>query len=84
MPVARWNAHKIDSTLRGNWAAEIRARAHVTGLRVLVVAAWPAMGRTCIGGVVHVRGASVGDVAEHLPEAQLLADLPALHRLAGR
>ena len=42
------------------------------------------MGRTCIGGVVHVRGASVGDVAEHLPEAQLLADLDALHHwLAG-
>jgi uncharacterized protein YgbK (DUF1537 family) len=73
-PVARWNAHKIDSTLRGNWADEVRARARVTGQRVVVVPAWPQMGRTCVGGVVHVGGTAVGDLAAHLPEAALLAD----------
>jgi uncharacterized protein YgbK (DUF1537 family) len=79
-PVARWNAHKIDSTLRGNWADEVRARARVTGRRVVVVPAWPRMGRTCVGGVVHVDGTAVGDVADHLPEADLLADPMALAR----
>ena len=51
-PVARWNAHKIDSTLRGNWSDEVRARVRVTGRRVVVVPAWPQMGRTCVVGVV--------------------------------
>jgi D-threonate/D-erythronate kinase len=80
LPVARWNAHKMDSTLRGNWAHELRARAVATGRRVLLVPAWPAMGRTCLGGVVHVHGAPVGVVREHLPEAAALADLDALGR----
>jgi uncharacterized protein YgbK (DUF1537 family) len=78
MPVARWNAHKMDSTLRGNWVHELRARAVATGRRVLLVPAWPAMGRTCIAGVVRVHGAPVGVVREHLPEAAVLADLDAL------
>ena len=78
LPVARWNAHKMDSTLRGNWAHELRARAVATGRRVLLVPAWPAMGRTCVGGVVRVHGAPVGVVREHLPEAVPLADLLAL------
>lgn len=45
-------AHKIDSTLRGNWASELVARHCATGRPVLVVAAYPALGRTCVGGVV--------------------------------
>ena len=45
-------AHKIDSTLRGNWASELVARHSATGRPVLVVAAYPALGRTCVGGVV--------------------------------
>jgi 4-hydroxythreonine-4-phosphate dehydrogenase len=48
-------AHKIDSLLRGNWASEVAAHAGASG-RVLVVAAFPAVGRTCIGGAVHVDG----------------------------
>ncbi len=79
-PVARWNAHKIDSTLRGNWSDEVRARVRVTGRRVVVVPAWPQMGRTCVGGVVHVGGTAVGDVADQLPEAALLADPAELAR----
>jgi 4-hydroxythreonine-4-phosphate dehydrogenase len=78
LPVAQWNAHKIDSTLRGNWATEVRARARVTEARVLLVPAWPAMGRTCIGGTVHVHGAAVGEVTDGLPDAELLEDLGAL------
>ena len=45
-------AHKIDSTLRGNWASELVARHAATGHPVLVVPAYPALGRTCVGGIV--------------------------------
>ena len=45
-------AHKIDSTLRGNWAVEIVASQQRTGVPVMVVPAFPAAGRTCRGGVV--------------------------------
>lgn len=52
---------KIDSTLRGNVAAELRAMAEVVGCegeRVLTVVApaFPGTSRTTIGGVVHVDG----------------------------
>jgi D-threonate/D-erythronate kinase len=48
---------KIDSTLRGNVAAETLAMLDASGRRAAVVApAFPAQGRTVIGGVVHVRG----------------------------
>ncbi len=45
-------AHKIDSTLRGNWAVEIVAAQGRTGAPVMVVPAFPAAGRTCRDGVV--------------------------------
>ena len=67
-----WTAHKIDSTLRGNWAAELRARQGELDVPIVVIAAWPAMGRTCARGVVHVHGVPAGDVRSGLPEAQLL------------
>lgn len=54
-------AHKIDSTLRGNWAAELVARHRVSGRRVLVVPAFPLVGRTCVGGVVLEHGVPVAD-----------------------
>lgn len=54
---ARRSAHKIDSTLRGNWADEVVARQVAGRSRALVVPAFPAVGRTCVGGVVHVDGA---------------------------
>ncbi|CAN0492439.1 unnamed protein product, partial [Phaeothamnion confervicola] len=50
--VASVHAHKIDSTLRGNWAAEIAARHGASGRPVLVVPALPALGRICRDGTV--------------------------------
>jgi uncharacterized protein YgbK (DUF1537 family) len=52
---------KIDSTLRGNVVAELRAMTEACsrdGERVLLVVApaFPATGRTTVGGVVHVDG----------------------------
>jgi D-threonate/D-erythronate kinase len=44
--------HKIDSTLRGNWATEVVHAAAVHGRPVVVVPAFPAVGRTCRHGVV--------------------------------
>lgn len=61
-----WIAHKMDSTLRGNWEVELAARQRTTGRRVVVLPAWPEMGRTCIGGVVHVKDAPIGNVRSHL------------------
>jgi uncharacterized protein YgbK (DUF1537 family) len=47
-PTTRPAGHKIDSMLRGNWAAEVLVRS----ARVLVVPALPAARRVCRGGVV--------------------------------
>ena len=73
---------KVDSTLRGNIAAELRAVAEalaVDGVRPLVVLApaFPALGRTTVHGVVHVDGAALaahgidGDVAALLQRGGL-------------
>jgi uncharacterized protein YgbK (DUF1537 family) len=62
---ARRHGHKIDSTLKGNWPAEITARAMPT----LLVPAFPSAHRICIGGVVHVRDRPVGRPADQLPDA---------------
>ena len=69
-----WVAHKIDSTLRGNWAAELLARQRATGRRVVVLPGWPELGRTCVGGVVYVDGVAIGNVRNLLGGADLLAD----------
>ncbi len=50
--------HKIDSTLRGNWPAEV-ASATATGRRVLMVPSYPAAGRICQSGVVTEHGVPV-------------------------
>jgi len=48
---------KIDSTLRGNCGAEIEAMLAACGASVAVVCpAFPAQGRTVVGGRVRVRG----------------------------
>jgi uncharacterized protein YgbK (DUF1537 family) len=48
---------KIDSTLRGNVAAETLAAMRALGrANAIVVPAFPAQGRTVAGGVVHVKG----------------------------
>lgn len=52
-------AHKMDSTLRGNWAVEIDALRPAG--RLLVVPAYPSAGRTCVGGIVRVAGVPVAD-----------------------
>jgi D-threonate/D-erythronate kinase len=44
--------HKIDSTLRGNWADEIVGAAAVHRRPVVIVPAFPAVGRTCREGIV--------------------------------
>lgn len=46
---------KIDSTLRGNWAAEVAALRPVAGMAI-VAPAHPILGRTVIAGHVHVHG----------------------------
>ena len=45
-------AHKIDSTLRGNWARELVARHLTTRMPVMLVPALPALGRVCVDGIV--------------------------------
>ncbi len=57
LPIASRNAHKIDSTLRGNWAEELAARSE--GGPVLLVPALPAFGRCCVDGVVLEHGRPV-------------------------
>jgi uncharacterized protein YgbK (DUF1537 family) len=48
---------KIDSTLRGNVAAETLAAMHALGrANAIIVPAFPAQGRTVAGGMVHVDG----------------------------
>lgn len=58
IPAVR-RAHKIDSTLRGNWAVEIDALRPAG--RLIVVPAYPSAGRTCVGGIVRVAGVPVAD-----------------------
>lgn len=57
LPPSRRSAHKTDSTLRGNWADELAARARTTP--VLLVPALPAMERTCVDGMVLDHGRPV-------------------------
>ena len=59
LPAPRRVAHKIDSTLRGNWPHEL---AEWSARRpVLVVAALPALGRVCVDGVVLEHGRPVNE-----------------------
>lgn len=51
------SAHKIDSTLRGNWPEEISTIAERRP--VLLVPALPELGRTCVAGVVLEHGRPV-------------------------
>ena len=72
---------KVDSTLRGHVAAELRAMTEVYGEQVLLVVApaFPATSRTTRGGVVHVDGerlaahGSDGDVVALLGRGGLRA-----------
>jgi uncharacterized protein YgbK (DUF1537 family) len=72
---AMWSAHKIDSTLRGSWRAEMRARMRMGQRRVLLLPAWPAMGRCCIDGVVYVHRQPFASMRELVPDAWILHGL---------
>ena len=52
--------HKMDSTLRGNWAIELAALVEL-GRRVVLIPSHPRAGRVCTGGVVYVNGVPVAD-----------------------
>jgi D-threonate/D-erythronate kinase len=54
----RHRVHKIDSTLRGNWAHEFAALV-AAGRRVVLIPSHPMAGRICAGGVVYVHGVPV-------------------------
>ncbi|MEU8763821.1 four-carbon acid sugar kinase family protein [Streptomyces sp. NPDC048659] len=73
----------VDSTLRGHVAAELRAALAGSGRRAAVLApAFPAEGRTTVGGVQYVRGVRVDesefarDPAHPVRTAELAALLP--------
>jgi uncharacterized protein YgbK (DUF1537 family) len=71
-------AHKIDSTLRGNWARELVARHSATGHPVLVVPSFPGLGRACVGGVVFDDGVPVHEgAAGHDVKAPITTSRPA-------
>ena len=61
LPASGRSAHKLDSTLRGNWPDELAAYADRRP--VLLVPSLPEQGRTCVGGVVlqHGRPVHEGD-----------------------
>lgn len=52
---------KIDSTLRGNVAAELAAIDAVASGRVLLAPAFPETGRTVVDGVLRVKGVPLAD-----------------------
>lgn len=52
---------KIDSTLRGGWAQEVAVLQAALNAIALVAPAFPQMGRTMQGGVVHVHGLRLAD-----------------------
>jgi len=69
---------KIDSTLRGNWAAEVAALQSLAGLAI-VAPAFPATGRTLRGGRVLVHGKPLEDTDTwKLENAGRAADLHAM------
>lgn len=74
---------KIDSTLRGNWAAEVAALQTRAGLAI-VAPAFPAMGRTVRGGELWVHGVPLAQTETwRLEHADRDADMAALLAQAG-
>jgi uncharacterized protein YgbK (DUF1537 family) len=66
---------KIDSTLRGNWAAEVAGLQALAGMAI-VAPAFPATGRTVRGGRVYVHGEPLEQTPTwKLEHAGLSADL---------
>ena len=76
--------HKIDSTLRGNWAHQVVSVAASHDLPIMVVAAFPLVGRTCRGGVVFDGDRPVADgAAGRDPRQPVTMSRPADHLLAA-
>ncbi|RKT13599.1 uncharacterized protein YgbK (DUF1537 family) [Paraburkholderia sp. RAU2J] len=74
---------KIDSTLRGNWAAEVAGLQPLAGLAI-VVPAYPATGRTVCDGRVFVRGVPLEETETwQLEHAGRSADLTTMLECAG-
>jgi uncharacterized protein YgbK (DUF1537 family) len=74
---------KIDSTLRGNWAAEVAGLQAVAGLAI-VAPAFPATGRTTLEGRVLVNGQPLESTDTwKLEHADQCADLDAMLETAG-
>jgi uncharacterized protein YgbK (DUF1537 family) len=74
---------KIDSTLRGNWVAEVAALQPLAGLAI-VAPAFPATGRTVHEGRVFVRGVPLGETETwQLEHAGKTADLQPMLEEAG-
>jgi uncharacterized protein YgbK (DUF1537 family) len=74
---------KIDSTLRGNWAAEVAALQALAGLAI-VAPAFPATGRTTRGGRVFVNGAPLESTDTwKLENAERPADVEAMLAATG-
>jgi uncharacterized protein YgbK (DUF1537 family) len=74
---------KIDSTLRGNWAAEVAALQPLAGLAI-VAPAFPATGRTLRGGRVFVNGEPLESTETwKLDNADRPADVDAMLVAAG-
>jgi len=74
---------KIDSTLRGNWAAEVAALQKFAGLAI-VSPAFPATGRTLRGGRVLVNGSPLESTDTwKLENADRPADVDAMLMAAG-
>jgi len=74
---------KIDSTLRGNWAAEVAGLQALAGMAI-VAPAFPATGRTVQGGRVYVHGEPLEQTATwQLEHAGRCADIAAQLLAAG-
>ena len=74
---------KIDSTLRGNWAAEVASLQSLAGLSI-VAPAFPATGRTTVEGKVLVNGQPLESTDTwKLEHADRSADIAALLEGAG-
>ncbi len=74
---------KIDSTLRGNWAAEVAGLQAIAGLAI-VAPAFPATGRTTLGGRVRVNDQPLETTETWtLEHAGQCADLDAMLETAG-
>lgn len=74
---------KIDSTLRGNWAAEVAGLQSLAGMAI-VAPAFPATGRTVRDGRVYVHGEPLEQTATwQLEHAGLSADIATQLGAAG-